>query len=174
MENSKKINIIEDDKDEINVNDITEFNTKDSHVIEDDILVDDLSHKKIDDYIPEAEVLEISDEITKDQKKKEVGLTSQEAEALLAKYGPNKLVEKKKQSKFFIFFKQLKDVMILLLFIAMTCSIAVAIVNGIKESWNFAGSSHLVISLVEPLIILVVIVMYCILGGIQELKSQRL
>lgn len=170
----KNKSLKEQEIDLINENDITEFNTNNNDVIEDDILIDDITNKKIDDYIPEAEVLKISNEISKDQKKKEVGLTSKEAEELLIKYGPNKLVEKKKQSKFFIFFKQLKDVMILLLFIAMMCSLAVVIVEGIKESWNFAsGDSHLIISLVEPFIILAVIVMYCVLGGIQELKSQE-
>lgn len=120
------------------------------------------------------EVKDITTEVNLEEKNKAKynGLSSQEAEIALKKFGFNKLAEKKKKSTFFIFLKQLKDIMILLLFIAMIASFAVFIVIGIQLSWDFSDT-HLIISFVEPFIILAVIVMYDILGGIQELKSQQ-
>ncbi|MDE5949543.1 MAG: cation-translocating P-type ATPase [Malacoplasma sp.] len=173
MNDSKKLddNLVEKNVD--NANDITEteVNIKNAKNINDDILVEKVSDEKIQDYLPDAEVLSNSTEVLSDHSKKETGLTSKEAEELLIKYGPNKLAEKKKQSKFIIFAKQLKDTMIFLLFVAMAASIAVAIVGGVKSNWEF--DNHLLISFIEPAIILIVIIMYCILGGIQELKSQE-
>ena len=171
MNDQNKILMNNDEEKVINPNNITETNFKDSDILKDDILVDTLTDTKISDYVVDDESLENAKEVMRDQNKKEAGLTSQEAAELLTKYGPNKLTEKKKQSKFFIFFKQLKDVMILLLFIAMMASLTVGLVQAAKN--KFVLNDHLIISFIEPFIILIVIVMYCILGGIQELKSQE-
>ena len=100
------------------------------------------------------------------------GLTSYEAEIALKKYGLNRLAEKKKKSIFFIFVKQLKDIMIFLLLIAMIASFVIFIVYGVRLNWNFSNN-NLVISLIEPFIILAVIVMYVVLGGVQELQSLK-
>lgn len=146
------------------------FNLKDQiEIAKKDDILDSVKVPKIIN-----EVKEISSEVNLEEKNKNQynGLSSQEAEIALKKYGFNKLAEKKKKSVFFIFLKQLKDIMILLLFIAMIASFAVFIVIGIQLEWNFSDT-HLVISFVEPFIILAVIVMYDILGGIQELKSQQ-
>ncbi|MDE6562657.1 MAG: cation-translocating P-type ATPase [Malacoplasma sp.] len=173
MDDLKKIDDKLIEKNVDNVNDITEteVNIKNVKNINDDILIDKVSDEKIQDYLPDAEVLSTSTEVLSDHLKKETGLTTKEAEELLIKYGPNKLAEKKKQSKFIIFAKQLKDTMIFLLFVAMAASIAVAIVGGVKTNWEY--NNHLLISFIEPVIIFIVIIMYCILGGIQELKSQE-
>ncbi|WP_052663872.1 cation-translocating P-type ATPase [Mycoplasmoides alvi] len=110
--------------------------------------------------------------ITSDFNSKYEGLTSAEAEVALKKYGPNKLAEKKKKSIFFIFIKQLKDVMIFLLLIATIASFIIFIVTGVRFNWNF-NDKNLVIALIEPFIILAVISMYVILGGVQELQSLK-
>ncbi len=172
MNESKNIDELAE-KNSDNTNNITEteVSARNAKNINDDILVDKVSDEKIQDYVPDAEVLSTSTEVLSDHLKKETGLTSEEAEKLLIKYGPNKLAEKKKQNKFVIFAKQLKDTMIFLLFVAMIASIAVAIVGGVQNNWIF--NDHLLISFIEPGIILIVIIMYCILGGIQELKSQE-
>ena len=46
------------------------------------------------------------------------GLTEEEAQARLARYGENKLQEQKKKSLFARFIEQFKDVMIIILLIA--------------------------------------------------------
>ncbi|MDE7100205.1 MAG: hypothetical protein K2N99_03160, partial [Malacoplasma sp.] len=82
MDDSKKLNENLIEKSVDNANDITEteVNIKNVKNINDDILVEKVSDEKIQDYLPDAEVLSNSTEVLSDHSKKETGLTSKEAE----------------------------------------------------------------------------------------------
>ena len=67
----------------------------------------------------------------------EKGLSSIEAKARLEKYGPNKLQEKKKKSWIRIFFEQMNNPMIFVLFAAIAVMIGVSIYETVKEGFDF-------------------------------------
>ena len=64
----------------------------------------------------------------------EKGLSSIEAKARLEKYGPNKLQEKKKKSWIRIFFEQMNNPMIFVLFAAIAVMIGVSIYETVKDA----------------------------------------
>lgn len=106
------------------------------------------------------------------------GLTQQEADDALVKFGHNALPTKKRKNPVIIFLKQLKDIMILLLTVAMLTSIAVFLVGGLTTANGTAPGFdfkdiHTTISLAEPFIILLIIIMYMVIGGVQELQSIK-
>lgn len=90
------------------------------------------------------------------------GLSGQEAESRLSKYGPNQLKAKKKQSKFSKFLDQFKDPMILILLAAAAISLVVSIMNheGIK-------------GLFEPFLIVLIVVVNAAMGVAQEDKAEK-
>ncbi|WP_052663109.1 cation-translocating P-type ATPase [Mycoplasmoides pirum] len=135
-----------------------------------DILDELVVEGTIDNLLLTSDAKDIQEEIVNDSKYE--GLTSEKVDLAIKKYGLNKLPEKKKKSVFYIFFKQLKDIMILLLAIATLASFIVFIVEGVELKWDF-NNNNLIISLIEPFIILIVILMYVILGGVQELQSLK-
>ena len=102
------------------------------------------------------------------------GLTQAEAEERLRKYGPNKLEEKKKDSWIKIFFSQMNNPMIFVLFAAIAVTIGVSIyetINAIKSGFN--GNLFLEVGdWPDVIIILAVIIMNSIIGTIQEVKAQ--
>jgi len=81
------------------------------------------------------------------------GIDSAKAEALLEKYGKNKLDEGKKKTVFQRFIEQLKDPMVIILIVA-------AVISG------FAGE------IADVVIILLVVVLNAILGVVQEGKAE--
>ena len=95
------------------------------------------------------------------------GLTTAEAQARLAKYGPNKLKEAEKATWFQRFMAQLKDPMLIILMIAAVVSAATTVIDFLQlpEPRDFG---HLTEGLVEVGIILVVVLLNAILGVIQE------
>ena len=86
------------------------------------------------------------------------GLTDEEAAARLAKEGPNKLKEGKKESLISKFFGELKDPMTIVLIIAAIVSAITAI---------YAGES-----LTDTIIILAVVLINACLGVYQESKAE--
>ena len=86
------------------------------------------------------------------------GLTPEEAEARLAKHGPNKLKEAEKPSVFQRFLTQLKDPMLLILIAAAAVS---AVTNALSNE-----------SFTEVFIILAVVLLNAILGVVQESKAE--
>ncbi len=89
------------------------------------------------------------------------GLTTAAVEAAAAKYGPNRLEEKKKKSMLRRFLEQFKDAMILILIAAAAVSFAIAIIE--KD----AGE------LFEPCLILAIVVLNAIMGVVQESRAEK-
>jgi len=104
----------------------------------------------------------------------EQGLTSSEAQTRLEKYGPNKLAEKKKKSPIRIFFEQMADPMIYVLFAAIAVTIGISIyetVQAVKE--GFQGNYFLDKGdWPDVIIILGVVLINSVIGTIQEIKAQ--
>lgn len=82
------------------------------------------------------------------------GLSSSESKQRLEKYGPNKLVAKKKKTMLQIFFSQLQDVMIYIL-------IGAAIISFFMSDVS------------EAIIILLVVLLNALIGTIQESKAEK-
>ncbi|MBQ7114452.1 MAG: cation-translocating P-type ATPase [Clostridia bacterium] len=87
------------------------------------------------------------------------GLSAKEAEARLAKHGPNKLKEAKKATLFERFLDQLKDPMIIILLVA-------AAVSGITAAYSNE-------SFADVFIILIVVLINAVLGVYQESKAEK-
>ncbi len=94
------------------------------------------------------------------------GLTSAQVAEKTAKYGPNKLEEKKKKSMIARFLEQFKDVMIIILLIAAAISLGVAIYDGVMHGFN-------TIELIEPFLILAIVLINAIMGVVQESKAEK-
>src|SRR5574344_215766 len=111
---------------------------------------------------------------------KEKGLTSQEASERLLKYGPNKLKEKKKKSWLRIFFEQMNNPMIFVLFAAIAVTIGISIyetINCALAGWVINGKAVTNVFLdvgdwPDVLIVFLVIIMNSVIGTIQEVKAQ--
>ncbi len=86
------------------------------------------------------------------------GLSTQEANARLEKYGKNKLVEAKKDGLFKRFIKQLADPMI----IVLLCAAGLSAVTAAFENESFA----------DVFIILGVVILNSVLGVVQESKAE--
>lgn len=91
----------------------------------------------------------------------ERGLSSAQAVELAAKYGSNKLNEKKKKTNLQRFLEQFKDVMILILLIAAAISFVIACIEG--DPMEFF----------EPVLILLIVVLNAIMGMVQESKAEK-
>ena len=87
------------------------------------------------------------------------GLSAQQAQERLAKYGPNKLKEAEKLSLFQRFVEQLKDPMLIILLAAAGVSALTGMLSGHSE-WA------------EVIIILAVVLLNAILGVVQESKAE--
>ena len=88
------------------------------------------------------------------------GLTEDEANKRLEKYGANNLKEKKKESLFIKFIKQFNDFMIIVLIIA-------AIISAIVAKTNGSGDY------IDSIIIIAIVIFNAIMGLIQEEKAEK-
>ena len=82
------------------------------------------------------------------------GLSPQEVDRRLYKYGPNELKETKKRTLFMMFLDQFKDFMIMVL-------IAAAIVSGIIGE------------LVDTIAIIVIVILNAVIGFVQEYRAEK-
>ena len=99
----------------------------------------------------------------------ENGLTSEEAKERLAKFGPNKLEEKKKKSWIVIFFEQMANPMIYVLFAAVAITIGVSIYESVKAGYfDFLNIGDWP----DVVIILAVVILNSVIGTVQEIKAQ--
>lgn len=105
----------------------------------------------------------------------EKGLSSKEASTRLEKYGPNKLEEKKKKSWIRIFFEQMNNPMIFVLFAAIAVTICVSIYETVTYVKTGSTGKNIFLDVgdwPDVIIILAVIVMNSIIGTVQEIKAQ--
>ena len=86
------------------------------------------------------------------------GLSKKEREKRIEKYGLNKIESGKKESKWVKFFKQFKDLMIIILLFAAAFSFVEAMVHGEAVT--------------DSIIIVLVVVMNAIMGFVQEEKAE--
>ena len=93
------------------------------------------------------------------------GLSTEEAGQRIAKYGLNKLAEKKKTPLILVFLSNFNDPMIFILIAAALLSVAISIFNTVKkgEPFDFA----------DPVIIMGVCVLNAIIGTVQENKAEK-
>jgi len=92
---------------------------------------------------------------------REKGLSAQQVAELQAKFGANRLREKKKKSTVQRFFDQFKDVMILILIAAAIVSFVIICV---EQNWG---------ELFEPALILLIVILNAIMGVYQEGKAEK-
>ena len=100
------------------------------------------------------------------------GLTEEEVKRRQEKYGKNELKEKKKDSWIKIFFSELKDPMIYVLFAAIIVTIIVSIYDTVK--WVQAGNEFNFLTVgdwPDVIIILAVIIINALIGTVQEVKA---
>lgn len=103
---------------------------------------------------------------------KEKGLSLEEAELRLKKFGTNSIKKTKKINPFFAFLRQFKDLMVILLLFATVFSLSIAIYE-IVDFGFFTRQTAAIISFVEPAIILLVVILNSMLGSYQEIKSDQ-
>ncbi len=97
------------------------------------------------------------------------GLSSAEAATRLATHGPNKLKEKKRKSWIRIFFEQMDNPMIYVLFIAVAITIGISIYETIKAGrFDFLEIGDWP----DVVIILLVVLLNALIGMVQEVKAQ--
>lgn len=89
------------------------------------------------------------------------GLTQNEVKERQAKYGENKLKEKKKKTTFQRFLDQFKDVMILILIAAAIISFVIVCA---EKNWG---------ELFEPGLILLIVILNAVMGVYQEGKAEK-
>lgn len=99
------------------------------------------------------------------------GLSTEKVELNREKYGKNILTQNKKVNPFIAFLNQFKDFMIILLLIAAVISFGVAFYELYTNKDR--SSTEIIISFVEPFIILLVVALNSMLGAYQEVKSDQ-
>ena len=87
------------------------------------------------------------------------GLSDQEYDLRIEKYGFNELTEKKKESILVKFIEQFKDMMVLVLIIA-------SIISGIIDLSHGEG-------LAGTMIILAIVIVNAVIGVIQEVRAEK-
>ncbi|MEG0570669.1 MAG: calcium-translocating P-type ATPase, PMCA-type [Oscillospiraceae bacterium] len=105
------------------------------------------------------EYFESTQEVLKNAKTTENGLTQAQVTQRIEEFGENKLAEGKKTSLFKRFLEQLKDPMIIILIIA-------AIISGITSAYSGEGFA-------DVIIIMIVVIINAVLGVYQESKAEK-
>ncbi|MGM9971403.1 MAG: cation-translocating P-type ATPase [Anaeroplasmataceae bacterium] len=102
------------------------------------------------------------------------GLSEEEAEKRLLRYGKNELVEKKRKSWIRIFLGELNNPMIYVLFIAILITIMISIYETVKcikegNSFSFTNTGDWP----DVIIIMIVILLNALIGTVQEIKAYN-
>ena len=92
----------------------------------------------------------------------EIGLTEEEAQKRLNAYGPNKLIEAKKETVMQMFLGEFKDPLVLILLVAAVIDAVIAIING-NEVADWA----------EVAVILAIVILNAVIGTAQEAKAAQ-
>ncbi|MDD4002616.1 MAG: calcium-translocating P-type ATPase, PMCA-type [Clostridia bacterium] len=87
------------------------------------------------------------------------GLTNQEAEIRLQKYGLNQTEQKGKKTLIALFLEQFKNFMVIILLIAAAVSILATLLSG-ENDW------------LEPIAIILIVILNAVLGMIQESRAE--
>ena len=129
-----------------------------------------MDKEKIKNY----ETISTKDSVSFLQSDAENGLSEAEAKARLEKFGPNKLQEKKKKSWVRIFFEQMANPMIYVLFAAVAITIGVSVYETVKAvEAGFNGNFFLDVGdWPDVVIILAVVILNSVIGTVQEVKAQ--
>ena len=119
-----------------------------------------------------AESLTIESTISEYNTNSESGLTLDEVHKRVEKYGLNELKEKKKDSWIKIFFSQLQDPMIYVLFAAIIVTIIVSIYDTVQNAKAGKAFNFLTVGdWPDVIIILAVIILNACIGTVQEIKA---
>ncbi|MDP2918902.1 MAG: cation-translocating P-type ATPase [Dehalococcoidia bacterium] len=95
-----------------------------------------------------------------------IGLTAEEAKSRLEEYGPNELREEKKISPWTLLLEQFKNVMVIILLIA----VALSVVFGVVKWEPGAGLPE---EITDAIVIFAIVIAVVILGFIQEFRSEK-
>ena len=101
----------------------------------------------------------------------EKGLNNDEVKKRQEIFGKNELAIKKKKNPFLIYLSQFKDLLVIILLCATLLSYIMSIIQGFQVKWKY--STELLISFIEPSIILFVVLTNSLIGAIQEIKSKQ-
>ncbi|MDP2919752.1 MAG: HAD-IC family P-type ATPase, partial [Dehalococcoidia bacterium] len=95
-----------------------------------------------------------------------IGLTAEEAKSRLEEYGPNELREEKKISPWALLLSQFKNILVIILLVAVVLSVIIGVVN-----WEpGAGLSE---EITDAIVIFAIVIAVVILGFIQEFRSEK-
>ncbi len=97
----------------------------------------------------------------------EKGLTTEEVQKRLEKYGPNELQQKKKDSPFKIFISQFQDPLVLVLIAAALISLGIGYFEHVQHG------APLIESFVEAGVIGVILIVNAVLGFVQEYNAEK-
>ncbi|MFX1238503.1 MAG: cation-translocating P-type ATPase, partial [Promethearchaeota archaeon] len=95
------------------------------------------------------------------------GLSADEVEIRLQKYGKNELVKEKGKTAFQIFIGQFKDFLIYLLFFAIIVSLIIGALESSKYSWSW------VTEYTDAIVIIAILIVNAILGFYQEYSAEK-
>jgi len=112
-------------------------------------------NEKIDDVMRELDVTH-------------EGLTSQEAQERLKKYGANELIAKKRKSALSMFLGEFKDIFIILLIVATILSAVIGyydVLTGAEEGFMEA--------MADAIIIGIIVIMVAVTGFVQEYRAEK-
>lgn len=91
------------------------------------------------------------------------GLSTEEFETRLEKYGPNELEEVGKKSPFKMFLLQFANPMVIILLFAIVISVATVLLHGSHEDEGF----------IDAIVISAIVIINAIFGFVQEYKSEQ-